>query len=162
MKEAVIALGSNLLDREENLKTAIESLKKLSGTTVEKISSIYVTEPFLAPDKQDDHLNCCAKIKTELTPEALLGCCLGIEAAMGKVRTYKNAARIIDIDLLLYEGVRLNTKYLALPHPGIKERAFVMVPLSDLYPEKVALGLNFVAALEKVRTDGVLFYKKEL
>ncbi len=162
MKEAVIALGSNLLDREENLKTAIESLKRLPGTTVEKISSIYVTEPFLAPDKQDDHLNCCIKIKTELPPEALLGCCLGIEAAMGKVRTYKNAARIIDIDLLLYEGVTLNTKYLTLPHPGIKERAFMMVPLSDLYPEKVSLGLNFGAALEKVGTNGVLFYKKEL
>lgn len=162
MKEAVIALGSNLLDREKNLKTAIESLKRLPGTTVEKISSIYVTEPFLAPDEQDDHLNCCVKIKTELTPEALLGCCLGIEAAMGKVRTYKNAARIIDIDLLLYEGVTLNTKYLALPHPGIKERAFVMVPLSDLYPQKVVLGLNFGTALEKVGTNGVLFYKKEL
>lgn len=162
MKEAVIALGSNLLDREENLKTAIESLKRLPGTTVEKISSIYVTEPFLAPDKQDDHLNCCAKIKTELTPEALLGCCLGIEAAMGKVRTYKNAARIIDIDLLLYEGVTLNTKYLVLPHPGIKARAFVMVPLSDLYSEKVAHGLDFGTALEKVGTKGVSPYKKEL
>lgn len=162
MKEAVIALGSNLLDREENLKTAVESLKKLPGTTVEKVSSIYVTEPFLAPDEQDDHLNCCAKIKTELTPEALLGCCLGIEAAMGKVRTYKNAARIIDIDLLLYEGVTLNTKHLTLPHPGIKERAFVMVPLSDLYPEKVALGLDFDITLEKVGKNGVLLYKKGL
>lgn len=162
MKEAVIALGSNLLDREENLKTAIESLKRLPGTTVEEISSIYVTEPFLAPDEQDDHLNCCVKIKTELPPEALLGCCLGIEAAMGKVRTYKNAARIVDIDLLLYEGVALNTEHLILPHPGIKARAFMMVPLSDLYPEKVSLGLNFGAALEKVGTNGVLFYKKEL
>ncbi len=162
MKEAVIALGSNLLDREENLKTAIESLKRLPGTTVEEISSIYVTEPFLAPDKQDDHLNCCAKIKTELPPETLLGCCLGIEAAMGKVRTYKNAARIIDIDLLLYEGVTLNTKHLTLPHPGIKERAFVMVPLSDLYPEKVALGLDFDITLEKVGKNGVLLYKKGL
>ncbi len=162
MKEAVIALGSNLLDREKNLKTAIESLKRLPGTTVEELSSIYVTEPFLAPDEQNDHLNCCAKIKTELPPEALLGCCLGIEAAMGKVRTYKNAARIIDIDLLLYEGVTLNTKHLILPHPGIKARAFVMVPLGDLYPKRAALGLDFGTALEKVGTNGVSLYKKVL
>lgn len=150
MKEAVLALGTNLLDREKNLRTALEALKRLPDTVVEKVSSIYETEPFQTPDPQNDYLNCCVKVQTELLPEMLLGCCLGIEAAMGRERPFKNAARIIDIDLLLYEGVAMNTAHLTLPHPRIKERAFVMVPLKDLYKNKVALGLDFSEALEVV------------
>lgn len=150
MKEAVLALGTNLLDREKNLRTALEALKRLPGTVVEKVSSIYETEPFQTPDPQNDYLNCCVKLQTELTPEMLLGCCLGIEAAMGRERPFKNAARIIDLDLLLYEGVTMNTEHLVLPHPRIKERAFVMVPLSDLYKKRVALGLDFNEDLEAV------------
>ena len=148
MKEAVIALGTNLLDRERYLQIAIEAIKKLPGTVVEAVSSIYETKPFQTLDPQGDYLNCCLKIKTELSPEMLLGCCLGIEAVMGRKRPFKNAARIIDIDLLLYEDVPRNTKHLTLPHPRIKERAFVMVPLSDLYKNRVALGLDFNEALE--------------
>lgn len=150
MKEAVLALGTNLLDREKNLRTAIEALKRLPGTVVEKVSSIYETEPFQTPDPQNYYLNCCVKIKTELSPEMMLGCCLGIESAMGRERPFKNAARIIDIDLLLYEGVAINTAHLTLPHPRIRERAFVLVPLSELYKNKVALGLDFSEALEVV------------
>ena len=150
MKEAVIALGTNLLDRERNLQIAIEAIKKLPGTVVEALSSIYETKPFQTPDPQGDYLNCCIKIKTELSPEMLLGCCLGIESAMGRERPFKNAARIIDLDLLLYENVTMNTPRLTLPHPRIKERAFVMVPLRDLYPDEVALGLDFNEAIEVV------------
>lgn len=162
MKEAVLALGTNLLDREKNLQTAIEALKRLPGTVVEKVSSIYETEPFQTPDPQNDYLNCCVKIKTELSPEMILGCCLGIEAAMGRERPFKNAARIIDIDLLLYEGVAMNTAHLTLPHPRIKERAFVMVPLTDLYEDRVALGFGFNEALSHFDLKAVLRYKKEL
>lgn len=150
MKEAVIALGTNLLDRERNLQIAIEAIKKLPGTIVEAVSSIYETKPFQTPDPQGDYLNCCVKIKTVLSPEMLLGCCLGIEAAMGRERPFKNAARIIDLDLLLYEDVTMRAPCLTLPHPRIKERAFVMVPLSDLYKNRVALGLDFNEALEAV------------
>ncbi len=162
MAEVVLALGSNLLDREKNLKTAIEFLSRLPNTTVEGVSSIYATKPFLVPDEQNDYLNCCAKIKTDLSAETLLGCCLGIESAMGRIRTYKNAARIIDIDLLLYEGVTINMDHLVLPHPRIKERAFVMVPLSDLYPTKIAVGFDFTEEFKKVGTSGVLFYSANL
>lgn len=162
MAEAALALGSNLLDREKNLKMAIESLSRLPGTTVEDVSSIYATKPFLVPDEQNDFLNCCVKIKTDLLAETLLGCCLGIESAMGRIRTYKNAARIIDIDLLLYEGVTIDTDHLILPHPRIKDRAFVMVPLCDLYPTKIAIGFDFAEEFEKVGTSGVLFYGANL
>lgn len=162
MKEAVIALGSNLLDREKNLKKAIESIQKLPRTTVSEVSSVYSTKPFLVPDKQDDYLNCCVKIKTELQPKTLLGCCLGIESAMGRERPYKNAARIIDIDLLLYENNSFCDEDLVLPHPRIKERAFVMIPLKDLYVDGLAFEFDFCEALNSVDLSGVNLYKEKL
>ena len=161
MKEAVLALGTNLFDREKNLKSAIDSLQRLPETVIEQISSIYITKPFQAPDKQNDYLNCCVKIKTNLLPEVLLGGCLGIEAAMGRIRSYKNAARIIDIDLLLYQDASICTENLILPHPRIKEHAFVMVPLRDLYESKVALGFDFCKALNEINVEGVLIYKED-
>ena len=163
MKEAVIGLGTNLYDREGNLKKALGALRELPETTIEEISSIYETKPFETPDFQSNYLNCCAKIKTNLSPEMLLGACLGIEAAMGRVRLYKNAARIIDLDLLLYQNVSVFTKNLILPHPRIKERAFVMVPLSDLYKNKIALDFDFKSELSQVKSeDEVVLYKKNL
>lgn len=162
MKEAVVALGSNLCEREENLQNAIIALKKLPVTAVEEISSIYETKPFQPPDCQDDYLNCCVKLQTELSPEMLLGACLGIESAMGRERPFKNAARIIDIDLLLYQGVSIDVAHLTLPHHRIKERAFVMVPLSDLYKSKVALGLDFNVALSQVDVSQVKLYREQV
>ncbi len=159
MKEAVLALGSNLFDREKNIKDAIAALEKLPETSVQDLSPIYETKPFQTPNKQDDYLNCCVKLFTTLTPEILLGCCLGIEASMGRERPFKNAARIIDIDLLLYQDVSINTKHLILPHPRITERAFVMVPLRDLYPNNIALGLDFTQALTQVNMNDLCLYK---
>ena len=161
MKEAVIALGTNLFDREENLKNAMNSLKNLPDILIKKVSSVYETKPFQTPDKQDDYLNCCIKIETSLSPEMLLGACLGIESAMGRVRTFNNASRIIDIDIILYQGISVCTPNLILPHPGIKQRAFVMVPLSDLYESKVALGLDFSQALKQADLSEILLYKKD-
>lgn len=162
MKEAVISLGSNLLDREKNLKRAIESLKNLPNTILLGVSAVYSTKPFLVPDKQEDYLNCCVKIKTKLRPKTLLGCCLGIEVAMGRKRTYKNAARIIDLDLLLYEDFYVCDEDLILPHPRIKERAFVMVPLNDLYEGKCALGFDFNDDFYEADITDVNLYKNVL
>lgn len=155
MTEAVIALGSNVGNREDQIRQAIYALGHLPDTTVLMVSNNYETEPFGVPDEQDNYINCCLKLMTELEPQTLLGACLGIEAAMGKVRTYKNAPRLIDIDLLLYGDVKLDTKDLTLPHPRMLERAFVLVPLSDIYPNQSALGVVFSKALEKLDTSGV-------
>lgn len=155
MTEAVIALGSNIGNREERIRQAIDAIRRLPTTTVLMVSNFYETEPFEVPDQQDDYLNGCLKLMTELEPQTLLGACLGIEAAMGKVRTFKNAARIIDIDLLLYGDVSMQTKDLILPHPRMLERAFVLVPLSDLYPRHCALGMDFSQALNNLDTTGV-------
>jgi 2-amino-4-hydroxy-6-hydroxymethyldihydropteridine diphosphokinase len=150
MKRVVLGLGSNLGNRRENLSNAADAIERLPGTTVIASSGIYETRPFDVPGQQNDYLNQCVVALTELSPRALLGACLGIEVAMGRVRKEKHGSRTIDIDLLLYEGVQCKDGELVLPHPGIRERAFVLVPLADLFPDKNALGLDFSAAFKRI------------
>jgi 2-amino-4-hydroxy-6-hydroxymethyldihydropteridine diphosphokinase len=100
----------------------------------------------------------CVIVLTELSPRALLGACLGIEAAMGRRRGIKHDSRTIDIDLLVYEGVTSSDAELTLPHPQILKRAFVLVPLSELFSDGMALGLDFSAALKRIdRSEVKLF-----
>lgn len=140
---AVLGLGANLGDRRENLAAALEALDRLPGTAMLKTSSILETEPFDVPDEQPNYLNCCVLLETALSPRALLGACLGIEAALGRVRKIRHGARVIDIDLLLYEGETSDDPELRLPHPGILERDFVLLPLKELFPDGIALGFHF-------------------
>lgn len=131
MKEAYLGMGTNIGDREKNLRAAIDALTHLPKTQVEAISSVYETAPVGYLD-QADFLNLCVRIQTGLSPHTLLGACLGIEAAMGRERPFKNAPRVLDIDLLLYEGVQLATEELTLPHARMGERAFVLAPLAEI------------------------------
>ncbi len=141
---AVLGLGANLGDPLAALRTAVEALGLLPDTTVTSVSSVYQTAPVGYAD-QPDFYNIVLTLETALTPHALLGGCLGIEAALGRVRTFRNAPRVVDIDLLLYEGVAESTEELTVPHPRMMERAFVLVPLSELFPEGRALGVAFEA-----------------
>lgn len=145
MSVAYVALGTNLGDREQNIKSAIDALGLLPGTSVSARSAVYETAPWgFAP--QGNFLNAVVRVETSLSPAALLGACLGIEAGFGRVRSVKNGPRILDLDLLLYEDVSCNTPELCLPHPRMMERAFVLRPLIDLLPEE-----KYRAALR--RTD---------
>lgn len=157
--QAVLGLGSNLGDREGNLAGAWDRLEQLPDTRILGISSVYETEPFDVLSQQENYLNCCVKLDTRLAPEALLERCLEIEAQLGRVRGEYHGARTMDIDLLVYEGFSSATERLAVPHPGILQRAFVMVPLSDLFPMRNALGLDFTSAYEAVDKSGVRLYK---
>lgn len=143
MSRAVLGLGTNLGDRRENLCAALEALSHLPGTEIENVSSVWQTAPFDVPDEQQDYWNICVLLKTDLSPNALLGACLGIEAAMGRVRKIYHGARCMDLDVLLYENFAQRTAELTVPHPGIKERAFVLFPLAELFPEKNAFGFDF-------------------
>ena len=127
-----VALGSNMGVPKENLQRGIESFYLIPNTKVLAVSGIYETPPF-GYEHQENFLDCVIKGETELSPEALLGTCLGIEAALGRVREIKNGPRILDADLLLYEDEKIDTAELILPHPRMLERAFVMVPLMDIY-----------------------------
>lgn len=135
MKEAVLSLGSNLNNREENIKLAMKSIGLLPETRVVCVSNFYETVPFGVKDKQNKYINCCLKVETELNPHMLLGACLGVESALGRVRPYRFAPRVIDIDLIFYEDVILSDKHLTLPHPRWKERPFVLIPLCDIFPD---------------------------
>ena len=156
-KTVLLGIGTNLGDRAANLRAAVDSLALLPKTRVAAVSPTYETEPVGYLD-QPDFLNLVVKIETELSPSAVLGACLGIEAALGRVRSFRNAPRVIDIDVLLYEGYQSDTGELTLPHPRMAERAFVLVPLLDLYPDGNALGFNAAEALKRVGEDGVRRY----
>ena len=155
MKKAILSLGTNLNDKLDNLKTAIKFLENVPDTKVLKASKIYETEPFEVPEKQENYYNCCVLLETKLDPHILLGVCLGVEAAMGRKRPYKNASRIIDIDLIYYEGEIFNDRNLILPHPRAKDRAFVLVPILDILNPENKLREKVEFFLKKLDTTGV-------
>lgn len=148
---AIVGLGANLGDRESNIKSALLALDGLASTRVERVSGMYETQAVGVPDEQPDYINCVAVLQTELSARALLGACLGIESALGRRRAGYKAARTIDIDLLVYEGVTSRDEELMLPHPRMLERAFVLVPLKELYPQGNVCGLEFSDKLRETQ-----------
>ncbi|HIT52583.1 MAG TPA: 2-amino-4-hydroxy-6-hydroxymethyldihydropteridine diphosphokinase [Candidatus Fimivicinus intestinavium] len=161
MNTAIIGMGSNLGDRLDTLNRAVKAIALLPRTKVVNASHLYETEP-VGYAEQGPFLNANLMVETDLSPMALLGGCLGIEAAFGRERTVKNGPRVLDLDLLLYEGMRSDSFELTLPHPRILERAFVMVPLMDLYPSGRAPGLYFAPHLKEIGSAGVERVQEEL
>ena len=155
MNEAIVSRGSNLGDRFLNIKKAIESIKNLSQTEILKISDSYETEPYGVTEKQEKYVNCCLKIETELSSEILMGTFLGIESALGRIRTYRFSPRTIDIDLLAYGKEKQNKKNLILPHPRMLERAFVLIPLSDICDDMKFYNIDFKNTIEKLDISGI-------
>ena len=135
MSIAYIALGSNLGDKEKNLRRAIMLLMQ-QGIDVEKVSSFISTEPYGVTD-QPRFLNAVCRVRTLLTPLALLDVLLATELAMGRVRLRHWGERNIDLDLLLYEDEVMDVPRLRLPHPDMQNRDFVLLPLAEIAPELV-------------------------
>lgn len=157
MKKAYIGVGTNIGDRLQNIRNAIDALRHLPGTQVTKVSDVYETEPW-GYTQQDNFLNACIEVETILSPKTLLGACLGIEAASGRERPFKNSPRILDMDLLLYEGVSMNEDELTLPHPRISERAFVLIPLKDVLETLVLDDVDFNESYNICDKNGVNRY----
>lgn len=137
-------------DREFYLKSAVEALGNIPGVELVSVSSVYETEPFGVSDSQEKYLNCCILIKTNLSPFALLGACLGVEAKFGRERPYRFAPRTIDIDIIFYENEIIDDENLILPHPRMKERAFVLIPMMDILPEGRFKNFYFSQNLNKI------------
>lgn len=135
MSIAYIALGSNLGDKEKNLRRAIMLLLQ-QGIDVEKVSSFISTEPYGVTD-QPQFLNAVCRVRTSLAPLALLDVLLATELTMGRVRLRHWGERNIDLDLLLYEDVVMDEPRLRLPHPDMQNRDFVLLPLAEIAPELV-------------------------
>ena len=148
-QRAYIALGSNMGDRGENLNRAVWALASIPGIRIGALSRVYETKP-VGYARQENFYNAVIRVDTTLTPRALLGACLGIEAGMGRLRGRKNGPRVIDLDLLLYEGKVCQSEELTLPHPRMEERAFVLSPLCDILQDPYYLG-----CLKRVDRSGV-------
>ena len=132
---AYVALGSNLGDKEANLRRALELLIE-RGVEIVKTSTFISTEPYGVTD-QPTFLNGVCEVRTSLEPLALLHTLLEIEQEMGRVRLRHWGERNIDLDLLLYEDVVMDTPQLKLPHPDMQNRDFVLLPLAEIAPELV-------------------------
>jgi 2-amino-4-hydroxy-6-hydroxymethyldihydropteridine diphosphokinase len=129
---AYLSLGSNLGNREENLREAVSRLGALGNVTA--ISSFYETEPVDFLD-QPWFLNCVVLLETELPPQALLQRLLEIERAMGRERHQPKGPRLIDIDILLFGDEVIGEPGLTVPHPALHERRFVLEPLAEIAPD---------------------------
>ncbi len=145
----VLGLGTNMGERIENLKNAVDALNHIPQTAVQKLSAVYETSP-VGYARQQDFYNCAVLCESALEPHEMLGVCLGIESGLGRVRNFKNGPRIIDIDLLLAEEKIIKTPNLIVPHPHIRERLFVLLPMLDLFDSGVAFGFDFAAEIGKI------------
>lgn len=136
MNKAYISLGSNIEPRKRYLDEAIEKLQAHSEVSILKHSSIYETPPVGYLD-QDKFLNMAIEVETSLKNTALLEVCQQIERDLNRERTIKNGPRTIDLDILLFNQEYRELEHLQIPHPRMKERAFVLVPLCEIAPEEV-------------------------
>jgi 2-amino-4-hydroxy-6-hydroxymethyldihydropteridine diphosphokinase len=128
---AYVGVGSNMGDRLENLSSAVRELARTSGVRCVRSSSVYETAPVGGPE-QGDFLNAVVEISTELEPHAVLEALQRIETELGRVRAERFGPRTIDLDLLLYGDEEIDDPDLTVPHPRMRERAFVVVPLMEL------------------------------
>ena len=135
MPTAYLSLGSNLGDRAANLRSALDSLET-AELHIKAVSSIVETVPVgETTEPVPDYLNLVAEIETSLPPEALLKHTQAVEKTIGRVPTFRWGPRIIDIDILVYDQVTRQSESLAIPHPRLFERAFALLPLSELAPD---------------------------
>jgi 2-amino-4-hydroxy-6-hydroxymethyldihydropteridine diphosphokinase len=141
----VIALGANLGEPRAQLEEAIEALRKV--IKIEAISSFYETEPFKVNEKQPNYINAVLIGETNLEAEQLMKELLAIEERIGRKRSTINAARLIDLDIIDYQGMVINSENLTLPHPRAFEREFVLRPWIEIDPEAQLTGCGAVKEL---------------
>lgn len=134
--QVYIGIGSNLGKRKENYLEAQGRLAQIPKTRIIKESSLYESEP--VGDSKEWYVNGVVEIETELKPDLLLKKCKNIERTMGRKKVRKRwGARIIDLDILLYDNLNMDKKNLKIPHPEMHKRKFVLVPLSEIAPQVV-------------------------
>ncbi|MFO1279768.1 MAG: 2-amino-4-hydroxy-6-hydroxymethyldihydropteridine diphosphokinase [Burkholderiaceae bacterium] len=147
---AYVGLGANLGPARQHVTNALQSLDGLPGTRLLRRSSLYRSAPLEASGP--DFINAVAALQTRLSAPELLVALQGLENAAGRSRPYPNAPRTLDLDLLLYGDARMDSPVLTVPHPRLAERAFVLLPLAEIAPERVsAAQLGAVKGQEIVK-----------
>lgn len=152
--KAWLGIGSNVGDMAALLDRAVAALGAVPGIRVVARSADYRTPPWGKTD-QPWFLNGAVGIETDLDPHALLDACLSIERELGRVREERWGPRLIDIDVLAYEGASVEDERLVLPHRYVRERAFVLVPLAEIAPDLVIGGERVSDALAKLDRTGI-------
>ena len=161
LHESYLALGSNLGDRKGYLLGALSRLKAVpEKITLQGVSNIYETEPVGYTD-QGNFLNMACRLGTTLKSLELLSLLQRIEKELDRTREIHWGPRTIDLDILLYDGIELHTETLTLPHPRMFERAFVLVPLRDVFPGDTVNGVSFDDLLQNCNDrNGVKLFEK--
>ena len=149
---AVIALGSNLAEPARQVRAALSALEAHPQIQIEKISSLYVTAP-VGYDDQPDFVNAVCSVRTSLDGVSLLAVLKRIEADFGRERTFRNAPRTLDLDIIDFDGIFSDDPHLTLPHPRAHERSFVMKPLAEILPDFVLGGHGRAADLAAALGD---------
>lgn len=151
MAEALIALGGNVGDVRATFDRALAMLCDGTDVRLTARSSDYATPPWGVED-QPTFVNCCVAVETKLTPKALLARAQAVERSFGRDRANERhwGPRTLDVDLIAYDDLALDQPDLTLPHPRLFERAFVLLPLSEIAPDRVIAGARIKDALAKV------------
>ena len=158
--DVYLSLGSNLGDREENLNEAIKGVSLIPQVEISSISKIYETKP-VGYLQQNNFLNIAVAIKAALEPLFLLEELHKIENSLKRTRDIHWGPRTIDIDILLYGDEKIDTPHLTVPHPRMFERAFVLIPLKDVYQGECINGTSINELIIQCNDrDGVKLYKK--
>lgn len=151
---AYLALGSNLGDPVAQLSRALQAIAAFPHTALHRASSLYQSPAWQPVSPQPDYLNAVVQVATALTPHELWQHTSALELMQGRQRGERNAARTLDIDVLLYDDVVLVTNDLILPHPRMHERAFVLMPLVEIAPHTEITGRGPAASLlSRISTD---------
>ncbi|MFT6209327.1 MAG: 2-amino-4-hydroxy-6-hydroxymethyldihydropteridine diphosphokinase [Colwellia sp.] len=156
-----VGLGSNLSDPQKQIELSVASLAKIKNTTLDGVSSLYFSRP-MGPQDQPDYMNAVASLRTDLNPLDLLNELQAIENNAGRVRKDNRwGARILDLDMLLFDNETINHERLNVPHYGLELREFVLLPLAELSP-KLTLpnGKPVLALSQAIATNGLKIHSK--
>jgi 2-amino-4-hydroxy-6-hydroxymethyldihydropteridine diphosphokinase len=149
--EVLLAFGGNLGDPVQAIQRALDRLQE-GGVRIARRSSFYRTAPW-GPVAQPAFVNACAVAETGLSPEALLALTQSVERELGREPGIRFGPRMLDIDILNYDGIEVETPTLTLPHPRLTERGFVLVPLAEIAPDRMVAGRSvreWAAAADRI------------